>query len=177
MRSGEARSEARPVPGDGLTMFRRGGVLPGTVQRVSTSGRCVWFVVDPPPGMMHRPDRPPWVHRALRQEDGTWREDYTKERIDMGVRLPYRPELNPEKVEGPRTLEQLQDAVERIEPHLLRTTWPPMSHVMIPSVLKSADELIAELSQWNQGEFLECSQVLALRQRMEKLRAGFKRLR
>ncbi len=178
MPSGElTETEVRPAPGDGLTMFRRGGVLPGTIQRVSTSGRCVWFVVDPPPGMEHRPDRPPWVHRALRQDDGTWREDYTKERIEMGVRRPYVPESNPVNVEAPRTLEQLRDAVERIEPWLLRTTWPPMSYMMIPSVLASADKLIVELSEWNHGDFLERSQVLGLKQRMEKLRAGFKRVR
>ncbi len=163
-----------PAMGDGLTMFRRGGALPGTVVRVSTSGRCAWFTLDPPPGATLPAGAQPWVYRAYLQDDGVWRDDYTKERVELGVRRPYVPESNPEAVEGKRTLVQLDDAVERIEPWLLRTRWPPMTGMLIPSVLKSADALIGELSARTGGELCERSRILALRQRMERLRQGFR---
>jgi len=38
--------EGRLAAGDGLTLHDHGGYIPGTVLRVSTSGRCVWFKLD-----------------------------------------------------------------------------------------------------------------------------------
>jgi hypothetical protein len=42
-------------------------------------------------------------------------------------------------------LNDLQQRVDNLEPKLRQTIWPPMTYMMIPSVLKAADEVITAL--------------------------------
>lgn len=53
----------------------------------------------------------------------------------------------------------------------LETIWPPMTYMLIPSVLEKADDLILELRQAVEG----APEVAPLLERMEGLRRGFKR--
>lgn len=68
-------------------------------------------------------------------------------------------------------IESFNTRFEKIEPWLLKTIWPPLTYMMIPSVLNGADELILELQQ-----AVGASPDLApLLQKMEELRRNFRR--
>ncbi|TNF33172.1 MAG: hypothetical protein EP329_08650 [Deltaproteobacteria bacterium] len=57
---------------------------------------------------------------------------------------------------------------------LRRTRWPPMTYMLIPSVLKSADQFVSELASY-EGE--EADEVARMRVEVREARASFKRLR
>lgn len=72
------------------------------------------------------------------------------------------------------SIEILEAEVDRIEPWLRRTEWAPMTYMMIPSVLKSADQLLQRIAASSDpaGGRRE-----ALLDRLRTLRAEFRRVR
>lgn len=167
-----------PKVGDGVTLVERGELKPGTILRVSTSGRCVWFRLDEPvagSARLFRPAANHWVHRAIRQADGVFREDHDMSRVEVGVRRSGADRTIARPGPTPRCLADLVEAVDRIEPWLLKTRWYPMTYMMIPSVLHSADALAAELAAAETERQSERERLGALRAHVGKLRAGFKR--
>jgi len=91
------------------------------------------------------------------------------------LNLNYWLELRP--LPAARTAPDLQPLalkVEAIEPWLKKTRWYPMTYLLIPSVLQSADQLLAELAAY-QGE--QAEQATLLFNRLKQLRANFKRVK
>ena len=70
------------------------------------------------------------------------------------------------------SLKDLQQKVERLEPELRKTIWPPMTYMLIPSILKAADEVIEELQS---PGLKDTQQAVALLARITELRANFRR--
>lgn len=173
---------AKPRAGDGVTLHDHGCLSPGTIIRVSSSARCLWFQLDAVTqddgdGTAARfvPDPRTWTYRAVHQRDGVYREDHDMKRVDVGVRrFRWRCSVLP-GVPGERDLVDLEQALELIEPWLLKTRWHPMTGMMIPSVLKKADELIAEIAAFRGRDEAETAGAEALHERLAKLKIGFKR--
>jgi len=144
----ELSSVRTPEVGKGVTRHWYGELLPGTILRVSPSGRTFWFQLDALSGVpaTSRPDGSKWTYRAVRQPDGLFRQGHEMWRVDIGVRR-YRPrEAIGAGAAG--SLRALEARVEQLEPWLLRRRWYPMSHMAIPSILRSADETLAELASY-----------------------------
>lgn len=173
---------AKPRAGDGVTLHDHGCLYPGTIIRVSASGRCLWFQLDAVTqddgdGTAARfvPDARTWTYRAIRQPDGVYREDHDMKRVDVGVRrFRWRRNVLP-GAPGARGLVDLDEAVELIEPWLLKTRWYPMTGMMIPSVLKKTDELLAEIAAFRGRDEAETASAEALHERLAKLKIGFRR--
>jgi hypothetical protein len=137
-----------PQVGRGVTLHSFGSLSPGTILRVSPSGRTIWFQLDALGGVpaAKRADGSTWTWRAVRQPDGVFRAGHEMWRVDVGVRrfLPY--EAANAAVAG--SFRDLANRVARIEPWLLRRRWYPMTYMAIPSVRRSAKELLAELASY-----------------------------
>lgn len=72
-----------------------------------------------------------------------------------------------------RSIAKFTASIDKIEPWLGKTTWAPMTYMLIPSVLESADHLIRNLTFE-----LNRTNDEALREQLERvttLRANFKR--
>jgi hypothetical protein len=69
-------------------------------------------------------------------------------------------------------LNDLRQRVDNLEPKLLQRIWPPMTYMLIPNVLKAADEIITELQSPSMKNDPEAVIILA---RITDLRANFKR--
>lgn len=69
-------------------------------------------------------------------------------------------------------INDIRQKVEQLEPKLRQTIWPPMTSMLIPSVLKAADEAISALQSpvWKNDP--EAVELLA---RITDLRSNFKR--
>ncbi len=175
-------TDTKPMVGDGVTLHDHGCLYPGTIIRVSTSGRCAWFQLDAVSqddgdGTAARfvPDGRTWIFRAIRQRDGIYREDHDMKRVDVGVRrFRWRRNVLP-GAPGERGLIDLEEAVELIEPWLLKTRWYPMTGMMIPGVLKKTDELLAEIAAFKGRDDSEAARSEALRERLVALKRNFKR--
>lgn len=175
-------AETMPKVGDGVTLHRQGCLYPGSIIRVSTSGRCVWFqldavVQDDGDGTSGRfvPDARTWTHRAIRQADAVYREDHDMNRVDIGIRLfRWRTNTLP-GAPGERGIVDLEEAVDVIEPWLLKSRWYPMTYMMIPSMLASADKLLAEIAAFHGRDDAEATRAAALHDHLASLRKSFKR--
>lgn len=155
-----------PAAGVGVTFHGDDWMQPATIVR---AGRHVfWFRLDGDDGS---PAAGRWTYRAILRPDGTWREDHDMRRVDVGVRRRRPPPGC--GVPGRRMPDQLAAAVERIEPWLLKRRWYPMTYMMIPSVLRAADELLTELAAYAGPER---ERVQALHARLSSLRQGFRNL-
>lgn len=74
----------------------------------------------------------------------------------------------------PLTIAAVTAYVDRLEPELHRTVWPPMTYMLISSVLDDTDVFIQRLKQ-----HLETNDEAALRhqlERVEELRRNFRRV-
>ena len=70
------------------------------------------------------------------------------------------------------TLQEMTEKIDEIEPWLRRTCWPPISYMLIPSVLQKADEYLALIKE----ELKQNEEWEVLYQRLSPLRENFKRL-
>ena len=71
-----------------------------------------------------------------------------------------------------KPLEELQQLVNRLEPDLRRTIWPPMSYMLIPGLLSTADRVIEALRD---PEWAGNPKAEKLLKRIIGLRADFRR--
>lgn len=60
--------------------------------------------------------------------------------------------------------------IDKLEPHLKKTVWPPMTYMLIPSIKKSANDLLAEMHDLKNIDGYEQEY-----KRLEKLISSFKR--
>jgi hypothetical protein len=164
----DAPAPTRPVPGDGVVLHGLAGCVAGTIRRVSASGRCVWFTLDAggASGTFHD------ALRALRQTDGSWREDCDQRRVDVGVRTCARRHRHVEAATA-RSVADLEDEAEHLEPWLRKKRWYSMSSMMIPGVLRSA--LLARMEEVPVRDDADAARLAALRDRVATLRRDFSR--
>lgn len=71
-------------------------------------------------------------------------------------------------------LAQLTRRVDKIEPELLKTTWPPMTYMLIPSVLSAADVLIRDLMR--AASRSDDEELVHQLERLTLLRRNFRRI-
>ena len=163
----------KPTPGVGVTYHDEVGLLPGTIFRAGP--RIFWFRIDGDFDGVSRlsPAQVAWTYRVVLQPDGTWREDHYMRRVDVGVRRVRFTATDDRGDPGRRTVDQLAAAVDRIEPRLLTRRWYPMTYMAIPSLLRSADELLAELDAYRGPDQ---DRIGALRERLAGLRKGFRNI-
>jgi hypothetical protein len=158
-----------PAAGVGVTYHSGAELLPGTILRAGP--RVFWFRIDRDfdgAAELYSGLRD-WTHRAILQPDGVWRVGHEMHRVDVGIR---RARLEP--VPQPASeVERLAAAVDRIEPSLLRRRWYSPDQLVIPSLLESADEILAELAAYG-GPHKE--RVAALHERLTALRVGFRNI-
>ncbi len=164
-------TRAMPEVGQGATVMMNGSECPATIVRVAFDGLVVWMQVDRveegddgQARFVHDPTE--WVLRAVRK-DGEYRLDPDMQRVEIGRRR-YR------RTTGPWAMgfESFRERVERIEPCLLRRRWYPMTYMGIPSLLRSADDLLAEMDAYRGADE---AAVRVLRERLAVRRDGFKR--
>jgi hypothetical protein len=72
----------------------------------------------------------------------------------------------------PADLNEAEARLKRLRPALRRRIWPPMSYMLIPSVLGAADRLMVWLEGY-EGPQPERAEVLRIE--LEGLRRGFRR--
>jgi hypothetical protein len=171
-----------PHVGDGVTLLRGRERVPGTILRVSTSGRCFWFQEDAvvADGEVDRrawflPDPGGWIFRALREPDGTYREADGKFEVTVGqreFRSRVAPDLPPP---GKRGLDHLATAVRDLEPYLRKERWYPMTYMAIPSVRKRAQALLDEIAALALRQPEARSGAEALHRRLAGLLGGMRR--
>jgi hypothetical protein len=161
-----------PAPGVGVTWRGPDADRPGTIFRAGP--RVFWFRLDADgPAAAHLTDAlRAWTFSAVRQADGTWR-DADMRRVDVGVRRLRLHALAVRGVPGARSVDELAREVDRLEPSLLKRRWYPMTSMMIPGVLASADALLSELDAYAGPDR---PRAVALRERLAALCAGFRRL-
>lgn len=162
-----------PRVGDGVTY----GAQPGTIVRVGTNGRYFWFQLDavreaPDGGARFVPDPYAMTYGALLEDDGVWRESYTRGPVAVGLRRLSTDLSTPAPLAG--TLAALASRAGALTPTLLKRRWYPMSYMGIPSVLKAADALLLEIARFEAAGAEEEKAVAALFERFARLRAGFR---
>ena len=72
-----------------------------------------------------------------------------------------------------RSIAKFTGKIDKIEPWLRKTIWPPMTYMIIPSVLEGADTLIRDLTFETNRTNDDALRAQLLR--VTKLRAEFKR--
>jgi hypothetical protein len=160
--------------GEGLTVYRDGGHKPGTIHRVSATGRCIWYSIDA--AETDGTDQVQSdVHRAIRGLDGVYRDDRELWRIALDVKRPAKASTDSAYQGGDISLDALEEEVERLEPYLLRKRWYPMTSMTIPSVLQHADALISSLTGYSPVTEEESKRHSASLQRLLGLRRNFRR--
>jgi hypothetical protein len=138
-----------PAVGKGVTRHTHGILEPGTILRVSPSGRTIWCQVDDPVDGQAalQPGKLPETYRAIRQADGVFRAGHEMWRVVVGVRRARTREASSSAPAG--SLTDLAERLERLEPWLLRRRWYPMTYMAIPSILRSTEELLAALAAYS----------------------------
>ena len=163
-----------PFVGMGLTFFFKEQVYAGTIVRVSDDFQRIFFVQDRP----HPPSKVALTAFIFTPGSGA---AYEARHSPRGYVWEGRPVLlgvrrwvtSLKDTGAPTTaLTALRDRLERLEPSLLQRKWYPMSYMAIPSLLRSADELIAEMDAY-QGPDVE--EVRELRTRLALRRGEFRR--
>jgi len=70
------------------------------------------------------------------------------------------------------SIENIEHRVARIRPYLEKRDWPPMTYMLIPSLLSDADSLIAELEAYRGAHAPRVAELLA---QLKLLRKDFRR--
>jgi hypothetical protein len=106
---------------------------------------------------------------------GDWYLPHEMQQVVLGLRwretLPQALEGEP----GRRTARGWALAVDRIEPRLLQREWFPMDYMMIPSVLRSANEWLEEMATFESADPAERAAVEAERRRLQQRVDEFER--
>ena len=163
-----------PFVGMGLTYYFKENAYAGTIVRVSGDLQAIFFVQD-------RPHRARGAREAFifTPGNGSAYEARHEPRgyvwqgrvVLLGVRRwGEAPAAGPA---APATgLASFRERFAGLEPRLLKRKWYPMTYMAIPSVLRSADELIAEMDAY---EGPDVAEVRALRATLATRRAEFRR--
>jgi hypothetical protein len=164
-----------PFVGMGLTYHFKEQVYAGTIVRISDDFQSIFFVQDRP----HLPKGSSLrafiftsgggsACEARRDARGYVWEDRP---VQLGVRRWVTTPLTSTGSPAPG-LAGYRERFARMEPSLLQRQWYPMTYMIIPSLLRGADELIAEMDAY-QGPDVE--EVRELRERLAIRRAEFRR--
>ena len=70
-----------------------------------------------------------------------------------------------------KTINKYKTRIDKLEPKLKKTVWPPISYMMIPFVLNATDKLLKEL----ENEKHKSEEHMALHNRLHKLRTEFRK--
>jgi hypothetical protein len=152
----------RPPPiGLPITWHRQDADVPGVVIRVASTGTLFWFRTEGGN-----------VYRATTALDGRWREDSDCWPVTLGVARSGKRPAPP----TPTPLDELLHKADRLEPWLLKRRWYPMSYMMIPGVLSSAQQVAEQLEHW-QGSAEEVERARQKGAHLRRLLTGFRRLR
>ncbi len=159
----------------GLTYRFKEQVYAATIVRVSDDGQSIFFVQDRPyapyrdarKAFIFTPGGGQAYEARLDGEGYVWQG----QAVVLGVR---RWETTPLTDAGtPATgLAGFRERFGRLEPGLLQRKWYPMTYMAIPSLLKSADDLIAEMAAY---EGPDAAEVRDLREQLVTRRAEFRR--
>lgn len=167
--------KTKPFVGMGLTYFVGGQAYAGTVVRITDDLQGVVFVGDephPPRGrtgiaFIFTPGCGPACEARWSPEGYVW----NGRPIVLGSRC-WRTEPTVPPAAKDSILSAFRERLDRVAPRLLQRSWPPMSYMAIPSLLRSADELLAEMGAYGGPDE---AAVRVLRDRLATLRAGFRR--
>ena len=163
-----------PFVGMGLTFFFKEQVYAGTIVRISDDFQSIFFVQDRPHPPTRRSPRAfiftsgrGSVYEASHDARGfVWEGRLVQLGVRRWVTTPAMGTGTP--VPG---LTRFRERLARMEPSLLQRKWYPMTYLLIPSLLRAADELIAEMGSY-QGPDME--EVRELRARLAIRRAEFR---
>lgn len=164
-------------PGDGVSIQRYLGWVPGTISRVGRRGEAFTFryddvVVDAGSTrerFVERPNRAEDL--AVRQPDGVFRVTRsTRWRVVPGDRRNCEIEPGGDGMPGKRGLDGIALAFQRLEPWLLKRDWFPMTCMGIPSIMKRADELMAELVRYGRRDGVDAGRARALHEALATMR-------
>jgi hypothetical protein len=164
-----------PFVGMGLTYRFKEQVYAGTVVRVSDDLQSIFFVQDrphsqapcSPKAFVFTPGSGQAYEATLGPEGYVWDGGL----VVLGVRRWVTTPLT--DAGTPSTgLAAFRERFSRLEPGLLQRKWYPMTYMLIPSLLRSADELIAEMGGY---EGPDGDEVRELRATLVARRAGFRR--
>ncbi len=77
-------------------------------------------------------------------------------------------------IENPDVYGNFKKEVDRIVPHLLETRWYPMTYMIIPKLLRDADDLIKRMESASAGRHQVYLDALLVKLRF--IRSDFKRI-
>ncbi len=164
-----------PFVGMGLTFLFKEQVYAGTIVRISDDFQSIFFVQDRP----HLPKGNGGRAFIFTSGSGSACEARHEARgyvwegrlVQLGVRRWVTTPATGPAAALPG-LAGFRERFARMEPSLLQRQWYPMTYMIIPSLLRGADELIAEMDAY-QGT--DADEVRELRARLAIRRAEFRR--
>lgn len=171
----EASLALVPFAGMGLTYFFKEQVYAGTIVRISDDFQSIFFVQDRP----HIPKGAGGRAFLFTTGRGAAYEarhaargyEWEGRLVLLGVRRWATTPAAGAAIPAPE-LAGFRERFARMEPSLLQRRWYPMTYMLIPSLLRGADELIAEMDTY-QGPNAE--EVRELRATVAIRRAEFRR--
>lgn len=171
----EPQDELRaPAVGMGVTVHVDGCWYPGTIVLVAADGTALSFrfdaVVQDRPGRRGRfvPESRAKAITARRDPDGIFRIEPRMNEVEPGARRYRSQQKFQPGLGGRRGVTELADAVERLEPRLLRRLAPESAARERPELIASARGLLAELEAMSLAPATDRSRVSSLRARLDR---------